>query len=216
MEQAASPTPHRAHRFIVPTLLVLATIIGFTGAFAVWVNRQALNTDHWATTSGKILANKKVQTALSAYLVNELFSNVDVAAELRNVLPPQAQALAAPVAGGLQQLAGQAAPKLLARPRGQDAWIAANIAAHKQLLTIINGGGPVVSTEAGLVRLNVHELVSQLGASLGIADQVGAVQSKLQGSTGAQVRGVAQQKLGITLPADSGEITIMRADELGT
>src|SRR3954467_15816059 len=156
MEQAASPTTHRAHRFIVPTLLVLATIIGFTGAFAVWVNRQALNTDHWATTSGKILANKKVQTALSAYLVNELFSNVDVAAELQKVLPPQAQALAAPLAGGLQQLAGQAAPKLVAGPRVQDAWVAANVAAHKQLLQVIDGGGPVVSTAGGVVRLNVH------------------------------------------------------------
>jgi hypothetical protein len=216
MEQAASPTQHRTHRFIVPTLLVLATIIGFTGAFAVWVNRQALNTGNWSSTSGKILANKKVQTALSAYLVNELFSNVDVAAELRGVLPPPAQPLAAPVAAGLQQLAGQAAPKLLARPRVQDAWVAANIAAHRQLLQVIDGGSDVVSTNGGNVTLNVHELVSELGASLGISDQVGAVQSKLQGSTGAQVRGVAQQKLGITLPAESGQLTILRSGELKT
>src|SRR3954453_20398127 len=138
MEQATSPTSHRAHRFIVPTLLVLATIIGFTGAFAVWVNRQGLNTGNWSSTSGKILPNKKAQIPFRPYLVNELFSNVDVAAEFRGVLPSPAQPLAAPVAAGLQQLAGQAAPKLLARPRVQDAWVAANIAAHRQLLQVID------------------------------------------------------------------------------
>src|SRR3954451_20930406 len=139
-------TTARAHRFVVPTLLVLATVIGFAGAFAVWVNRQALNTDNWATTSGKLLANKKVQTALSAYMVNQIFSNVDVASELKTVLPPRAQPLAAPAAAGLQQLAGQAVPRLLARPRIQDAWVQANRVAHKELLRIIDGGGPVAST----------------------------------------------------------------------
>src|SRR4051794_3379933 len=98
----------KAHRYLVPTLLVLATLIGFGGAFAVWVNRQALNTENWATTSGKLLANKQIQTALSAYMVNELFSDVDVAAELEKVLPPRAQALAGPAAAGLQELAGRA------------------------------------------------------------------------------------------------------------
>src|SRR3954451_12419951 len=136
----------RTHRFLVPTLLVLATLIGFVGAFAVWVNRQALNTDNWATTSGKLLADEKVRTAVSAYMVDELFSSVDVASELKSVLPPRADALAAPAAAGLQQLAGQAAPKLLARPRIQDAWVQANRVAHKELLRIIDGGGPVAST----------------------------------------------------------------------
>src|SRR3954452_24098220 len=132
---AAETTPtRRTHRFLVSALLTLATLIGFAGAFAVWVNRQALNTDNWTTTSGKLLADKKVQTALSAYMVNQLFSNVDVASELRKVLPPQPTALAGPAAAGIQELAGRAAPRLLARPRVQDAWVAANLAAHRQLL----------------------------------------------------------------------------------
>jgi hypothetical protein len=193
---------------------VLATLIGFAGAFAVWVNRQALNTDNWSTTSGKLLADKKVQTALSAYLVNELFSNVDVASQLKAVLPSQAQALAGPAAAGLQQLAGQAAPKLLARPRVQDAWVQANVAAHKELLKIINGGGPAASTGSGVVTLNLHTLVSQLATTLGIQSQVAAAQSKLQGSSGAQARALAQQKLGITLPSTSGQLVIMRSNQL--
>jgi hypothetical protein len=213
---SAQPRARRVHRFLVPTLLMLATIFGVGGAFAVWVNRQALNTSNWASTSGKILENKEVQTALSAYLVHQLFTSVNVSADLQKVLPQQLQPLAGPVAGGLQQLAGQAAPKLLASPQVQTAWVQANTAAHKQLLRVLSGGGPVVSTNSGVVTLNVHELVSQLAATLGISSQVAAVQSKLQGSSGAQARAAAQQKLGITLPSSTGQIVIMRSDQLKT
>jgi hypothetical protein len=204
----------RVHRILVPVLLVLATVIGIAGAFAVWVNRQALNTSNWSSTSSKILENKQVQTALSAYLVHELFNNVDVSADLQKVLPKQLQPLAGPAAGGLQQLASTLAPKVLASPQVQAAWVQANIAAHKELLKVLKGGGPVVSTQTGVVTLNLHTLVSQLASTLGISTQVAAVQSKLQGSTGASVRAAAQQKLGITLPPASGELVIMRSNQL--
>jgi hypothetical protein len=210
------PAPHRVHRFLVPTLLVLATAIGFAGALAVWVNRQLLNTDNWTTTSSALLASKQVDNALGAYMVNQLFDNVDVAGALKQKLPPQAQPLAEPVAAGAKQLAGQAAPRLLASPRVQDAWAQANRAAHKELLKVINGGGSAVSTESGVVTLNLHALVSQLAASFGVQSQVAAAQSKLQGSNGAKARAAAQSKLGITLPPSSGELVILRSNQLKT
>jgi Short C-terminal domain len=206
----------RAHRFLVPVLLVLATIFGIAATLAVWVNRQALNTHNWASTSSKILEDKQVQSALSAYLVHELFSGVNVSADLQKVLPKQLDPLAGPAAAGLQQLAGQAAPKLLASPQAQAAWVQANTAANKQLLKVLNGGGPTVSTKSGVVTLNVHALVSQLAASLGLSSQVAAVQSKLQGSAGASARSTAQNKLGITLPPSNGQLVIMRSNQLKT
>jgi hypothetical protein len=212
----AAPVGRRVHRFLVPGLLVVATVIGIGATFAVWVNRQALNTANWSSTSSKILQDKKVQTALSAYLVSELFKNVDVSAELQTVLPKQLQPLAGPAAAGLQQLAGQLAPKLLASSAVQGAWVQANIAAHKELLRVLNGGGPVVSTRSGVVSLNLHALVSQLAATVGLSSQVAAVQSKLQGSTGATVRATAQQKLGVTLPPASGQVVILRSNQLKT
>jgi hypothetical protein len=210
------PTTRKVHRFIVPILLVLATVIGIGAAFAVWVNRQALNTSNWSSTSSKILEDKQVQTALSAYLVRELFANVDVSAELQTVLPKQLQPFAGPASAGLQQLAGQLAPKLLAAPVVQGAWVQANVAAHKELLRVLNGGGPVVSTKSGVVSLNLHTLVSQLAATVGLSSQLAAVRSKLQGSTGATVRSVAQSKLGVTLPPASGQLVIMRSNQLKT
>ena len=160
---------------------MLATVIGIAATFAIWVNRQALNTSNWSSTSGKILQDKKVQTALSAYLVRELFANVDVSAELQTVLPKQLQPLAGPAAAGLQQLAGQLAPRVLASPVVQSAWVQANIAAHKELLRVLNGGGPVVSTQSGVVSLNLRTLVSQLAATVGLSSQVAAAPVKAAG-----------------------------------
>ena len=206
----------RTHRILVPILGALATLALFVGAFAVWVNRQALNTNHWTDTSRKLIANPKIDNALGAYLVNQLFTNVDVAAALQQKLPPQLQPVAGPVAAGLKELAGRAAPKLLATPQVQSAWVQANRVAHKELIRIVEGGGPVVSTNQGEVTLNLHQLVDQLAAQFGIQSQVAAARSKVQGSTGAKVRGAAQQKLGITLPPASGKLVIMRSNQLKT
>jgi hypothetical protein len=212
----AAPARKRGHRVLVAVLLVLATIVGIGGSFAVWVNRQALNTSNWASTSGKILDDKQVQEAVSAYMVRAVFSNGDVPAAVQKALPAQLQPLAGPAAAGLQQLAGQLAPRVLASPRAQAAWVQANVAAHKQLLRVLDGGGPIVSNQSGVVTLNLHALVTELAATLGVSSQVAAARSKLQGSGGASVRAAAQQKLGITLPPASGELVILRADQLRT
>src|SRR3954453_14098618 len=212
--------PKRVHRVVVPVLLVLASLALFTGAFAVWVHRQALNTDNWKATSSKLLADPQVQAALAPYLVDQLFTNVDVTGAIQQRLPSHPQGRARPPAGpgpaGLRQPADRAGPKLLARPKVQDAWVAANAAAHKQLLRVIDGGGPVVSTAGGEVRLDLHELVGQLAATLGVSSQVAAAQAKLQGAVGAQAKAQLQQRLNLTVPDTSGRLLIMRSNQLKT
>jgi hypothetical protein len=204
----------RPRRVIVAVLTALAVLTLLIGVFTVWINRQVLNTDNWTKTSGDVLENKNVQRVLSAYLVDQIFTNVDVSGALQNVLPPQAAALAGPAAAGLQELAGRAAPKLLANPTVQDAWRVANRAAHKQLLAILNDDHTAVSTANGVVTLNLHPIVDRLAARLGISEeQLAAARAKLNGPA---ARGIAQQKLGVTLPPSSGEIEILRSDELAT
>jgi hypothetical protein len=206
----------KRHRTLVSVLLVAAVITGFIGMFAVWANRQALNTDNWTHTSSRLLEDDHIRTAVGAYLVDQLFQNVDVAGEIRQVLPRQAQALAGPAAAGLRQLADQRAPIFLARPRVQEAWRTANRAAHKELLSVINGGGKSVSTQNGEVVLNLRTLIDQLASDVGVSEQVAAARSKLQGSSGAQARALAQQKLGLQLPASAGQLVILKSDQLST
>ena len=187
-------------------------MIGFLAINAVWVNRQVLDANNWAATSSRVLADKQVQTAVSAYAVNQLFSSGAVQAKVKSALPPNLQPLAGPITAGLEQLAGQVAPRILASPKVQTLWRETNRTALKQFLRIINGGGLAVSTNGGVVTLNLHAIVNQLAAALGIQQQVAAGVSKLQANSGTVRAGASQ--LGITLPASVGQIVILRSNQL--
>src|SRR4051794_40591843 len=84
----------RAHRKLVIAILVVATLLGLLSVLSIWVKRQALETGTWTATSTKLLKNQDVEEALSAYMVEALYENVDVEGELAKALPPAAQPLA--------------------------------------------------------------------------------------------------------------------------
>jgi hypothetical protein len=168
MAAEKSTEGQRPHRKVVALLLALATLLTFVAIFSFWVNRQAMNTDNWVNTSQKLLENEAVQEQLSTFLVNQLYANVDVQAELEKALPPQAKALAGPVAGGLRQLAQRVAERALATSQVQGLWSDANRAAHEQLLKVIDGGGSFVSTGEGEVTLELGTLVKQVGEQVGL------------------------------------------------
>ena len=144
----------RGRRALPITLVVIATLLLLIGSFAVWAKRQLLETDTWVDTSTELLEDPAIQDALATFLVAELFDNVDVEAELAR-LPPQAQPLAGPIAGGLRQLADEVAKKALAQPQVHDLWEEANRAAHSQFLAIIDDETTAVSTGGGTVTLEL-------------------------------------------------------------
>jgi hypothetical protein len=152
----------------VTALVVVATVLAFVAIFSLWVNRQALNTDNWTTTSSKLLQNKAIQTQVATFVVNQLYANVDVKAELQKRLPPQLAPLAGPAAGGLHDVAQTAAERALATGQVQDLWRRANRAAHKALLKIINGGSKNISTTGGKVTLNLRSITAQVASEAGI------------------------------------------------
>jgi hypothetical protein len=211
-DATAPATPPHRHRVLIGVLFALATVIGVVAVLAVWANRQALNTDNWTSTSSQLLANKEIQTAVAAYAVSELFKSGVPEAEIKSVLPAKLQPLAGPATAGLQQIAGQAAPRLLASSQVQGAWRLANHSAHVVLMKIINGGGSLATTNGGVVTLNLHNIITQLATALGVQSQVAGVQSKLQSNRGT-VQTVAG-KAGITLPPSSGQLVIMRSSQL--
>lgn len=191
--KTASAEPKAGHPKIVAGLLLLGTLLAFVAIFSIWANRQALNTDNWVDTSEKVLQNQEVQSQLSSYVAAQLFANVDVQAELAKTLPPELKALAAPVAGGLSQLAPQVAEKALATSQVQTLWAEANRAAHESLLELLDGGGSTVSTGGGQVTLDLGSLLAQVGEQIGVGD---AIASKV--------------------PPEAGKLTILESDQIST
>lgn len=174
-------------------MLVAATVLTLLAVFSFWVNRQAMNTDNWVDTSGKLLEDEEVRSRLATFLVDQLYANVDVEAELLKVLPPQAAAIAGPAAGGLRELAQQLAERALTTTQVHELWERANRVAHEQLLEIIGGGGSFVSTGEGEVTLQLGALVGELAEEVGVP---GDVQEKL--------------------PEDAAELKILDSDQLAT
>src|SRR5215469_7514236 len=107
------PVVSRGRRRTVRALIVLGAVLAFLSVFAIWIERQALNTDDWVSTSGHLLQNSTIRAAVGEYLVEQLYENVDVRKELEGILPGEAKELAGPAAGGLRQVAGQGAEKVL-------------------------------------------------------------------------------------------------------
>jgi hypothetical protein len=179
------------HRIWVRVILVLATLLAVLAIFAIWANRQLLNPDNWARTSTALLQKPTIRSAVSGYLIDQLYANVDVPGELKSGLPKELQPLAGPVSGALHSVAEQGAEKALETPQVQGVWKNANRAADQTLVTIVNGGGNKVQIEGGTVSLNLREIVADLAARLGlpagIAEKLPASVAKLKVVTSSQL-----------------------------
>lgn len=152
----------RPRRVLVTALVVLAAVLMIPAALAVWVDRQALDTDTWTETSSELLENEQIRDQIAAFLVDTLYANVDVKGELQQALPPELSGLAGPAAGGLRELADRAAQQALQRPRVQQAWEDANRAAQETLLKVVDDDSD------DEVTLDLGTIVDQLGQQVGI------------------------------------------------
>ncbi len=133
-----------------------------------------------------------MQSAVSSYLVTQLYENVDVAGALGQRLPPSLQGLAGPLAGALGQPTTDTVKLLLGRPRGQQLFVAASTAAHQKFVNVVeNKTVPGTSTGNGDVTLDLSELLKEFGAELGLPAGVLA-----------------------RVPPNTGVITVMKSDQL--
>src|SRR5215212_4516483 len=160
-------------RWSVVALVVLATVLAFVSVLSVWANRQFLNTDNWVKTSSQLLQREAVREQVSGFLVDQLYANVDVKAQLEQALPPQAKPLAGPAAGGLRNLADQGVDELLQRPKVQQLWETANRVAHQKLLTTLELGNVAAQIPPDAAQITVLH-----------SDQLGAVQNGLKALRG--------------------------------
>jgi hypothetical protein len=169
---ASTDPPETQHRIKVRILLVLASIFAFLAIFTSWVDRQALDTNEWVSTSDKLLEDKAISDAVATYAVDELYANVDVTAVVKQRLPKDLQPFSAPASAGIRQFATQAAQQAIQSPRVQQAWSDANRIAHRQLVSILKGDNEVVSSQNGKVVLDLRPLVLQLADRIGLKKQL--------------------------------------------
>jgi hypothetical protein len=183
----AAPEPLSRKRAItVWTLVVVASILMLFASLTIWVKRQALDTNAWTDASGQMLANDEIRGQLSLYLVDSLFNSADATAKIQQALPPNRAALAPVISGALQNVAVQAADRILETPQAQALWEEANRRAHQNLIAVLNGEDVRrFQTENGEVVLDLGPLVERLST-----------------------------RFGFEAPPDAGKITILKSGQL--
>src|SRR6201995_1556931 len=180
-------------RRTVKGLLVLGALFAFLSVFAIWVERQALDTSEWVNTSGRLIQNATIRSAVGEYLVEQLYENVNVEKELEEILPGDTKELAGAGAGGLRQGAGTGAENVLETRTAQSLWESANRTAHEQLMAVRENKKEAVSTANGEVKLNLGSLLTNLAGQIGLA-----------------------KDLAEKLPPEAGQITILKSNQLKT
>ena len=173
-------------------LIGLATVLTVVSVFSLWVKVQALDTDEWVTLADEMLEQPEVQQALSIYLVDEIYNQLDVAGEVEEAMPENMKGLAPLVAASLRGPATTGVERLVASDEFRDAWSTVNRVAHQTMVDILRDDlGPVVSTADGAVTLDLVSLLEVVGENLGLSGD------RLD-----------------QLPADAGQITVFESDQL--
>jgi len=183
----------RGRRYAIRALLILATILTILAIFAIWANRQVLDSNNWADTSTSLLQNHEIRAQLSTFLVDQVYSNVDVTGEVQSALPTRLKPLAGPAANGLRELAETRMNRLLQRPRIQEAWRTANQVTAQQFINIAEGKSGAVTSQGNAVILDLRPLVVQLTQRLGLPNS-----------------------LADKIPPNAGAIKIMSGDQITT
>jgi hypothetical protein len=197
--QASAPPPSapsghaiHPHRWLVRSLIGVATVLGIVAIFAVWANRQLLDTGYWTTTNAKLIESPPIREAVSGYLTEQLYANVDVAGELGKELPSELKPLAAPAAGALKDVVQKGINLLLERPRVQELWREANQVTHAQFVRLIENKGSVIKLPGGgAVVLDLRPMLGEVAEKVGApASLVNKIPPKV-----AQLRIVTSKQL---------------------
>ncbi len=172
-------------------VLVLAGLLLLLASAAVWVDRVVLNNEVFVDTSTELIEDDEIRTAVATRAVDELFTSVDVQAELEEQLPDDYQRLSGPAAAALREASYRLVERALEQPRLQRLWALTIDQSHQTLLAVLEGGGDTVSTDEGTVTLDLEVIVLEAADRIGLRDQI------------------ADQ-----IPEDVGQIEILRSDEL--
>ena len=160
-----------------------------------------------------------VTLALQDGLTRRLEAARSHAERLENVLPDRVTAIAGPVTLALQDGLTRRLQTLLAEPRMQQALSRTLAFAHERVMNLLRGQAPAVTDEDGQVVVEVYPALLVALHELQAAGIIGADVQLPDPATSEPpgvIRGVLENRLGVTLPADFGTIPIMSVEQLQT
>lgn len=178
---------------------------------AVWADRQVVSTSGWTNTSGRLIADHRVEPAIARYLVGQLFASTDVTGAVRAVLPGPAAPLAGALTGRLRTSADHLAAVLLATAPARAGWRAANREAQREFLAVLAGRSDIAAQRGGYIVLNLHALLTRLATQVIDATRLATGTGGLGAALIDSVEKAAADRLLANLSPSAGHLVIMRS-----
>jgi hypothetical protein len=204
-------------------LVAVSCLLVLLSTTVVWAHRTLLDTGTFVGTVGPVFQDPVVASGVAARATDELFTELNLQGRLRDALPPKVSFAAVPITNATKGYVAGELTKVLSSPQFQAIWTAALTATHRQLVAALRGEKtPVLSTSAGgYIVLNTVPLINQaLGKVSGLASDLAGKPVTLPTITSAdppqQAVNKLSQALGVQLPSNFGEITLVRSSDLAT
>jgi hypothetical protein len=216
---AAQASPRRVRRTAVGVLVVLTCLGMLLSGLTDWAHQELLDTNNWVALVGPLAHDPKVVSAVSVYTADQVVTLLQVQQRVEQALPEQAHFLAVPVTNVIHDFTQKRVANLMRTTQFQRVWIATNRYVHAQVLAALRGQTKNVIISNGTVTLNLIPVIDQA---------LQTVQNELSGlipgniklpdvsqlQVPSQARAKLSQALGVTLPANFGEITLFHSVQL--
>src|SRR5580700_2189116 len=154
-ERISKPRRRRIRRSVVALLVALSCLLVLLSTTVVWAHRTLLNTDTFVGTVSPVFKDPAVASAVATRATDQLFTELDLQARLRDALPPKASFAAVPITNATKGYVAGELTNVLTSPQFQAIWTAALTATHGQLVAVLRGEKtPLLSTSDGYIVLN--------------------------------------------------------------
>jgi hypothetical protein len=182
-QEGRPSAPERRQRWrtiVAALLIVVACVLAPLGVVAIWARNQVTNTDRYVATVAPLANDPAIQQAITDKITAQVFTYIDVrglttqavqALTSRGNLPPQVadqlQALAGPIANGVESFTRSQIAKIVQSQAFADAWVQANRVAHQELVKALTGqGGGAVTVTGDSVSVNLAAFVQTVKQQL--------------------------------------------------
>jgi hypothetical protein len=217
-EQAPTASASKG-RIAAAVILIVIAVLGIVlAATSIWVHQTVFGTDRYVSVVADVAEDPEVVEAVSERLANQLVVALGVQSEIESVLPDRAGFLAGPLTERIEAATADVIGRALASETFQDAWVAANAAAHRRAVAILRDETPILEIDDGVVSL---DLVTLLDAGLTRLQDEGVISRDVDlPDLSTENRDAARERLestfGITLPAGFATIELAEVQSLET
>jgi hypothetical protein len=215
-----APRKGRFRQSVVGVLVALSCILVVLSTAVVWAHRTVLNTDTFVGTVGPVLQSPDVDTAVATRATDELFTQLQLQARLRDALPTRIRFAAGPITGATEGYVSGQIARVLGSDRCQAIWVQTLTRTHETVVAVLRGKKTsTISTSNGYIVLNTVPVINEaLGSVSGLASHLTGKFVSLPTITSAEPPEDAVDKLskalGVKLPSNYGQITLVRSTNL--